>query len=95
MEEVEKLNKPKQNSRYTDQIVKKPENYAAKLAIIAGAITTFGDALATVAAALALEETVASDNKDQQSQNNQEEKMLSMQKQIDSLTLQLKKISKK
>ncbi|MEK3886864.1 hypothetical protein [Bacillus sp. FSL K6-3431] len=34
-----------------------PEGQAAKLAVIAGTITTLGDALATIAAILAIEES--------------------------------------
>ena len=45
-----------------------PENYAAKLAVIAGAITTLGDGLATIAAAIALQE--AENRVSKTSQNN-------------------------
>ncbi|MDQ0062886.1 hypothetical protein [Paenibacillus harenae] len=72
------------------------DNYAAaKLAVIAGAVNVFGDVLATIAAALALEESVASDYQDQQNQKAQEANMVNMQKQIDELTLQIKNLTKK
>ena len=45
------------------------ESQAAKLAVIAAAITTFGDALATVAAVLALEES-RQDNSDSADNKN-------------------------
>ena len=56
-----------------------PENFSAKLAVIASAISTFGDALATVAAVLALEESIesdATDAKNQEIQKNQEKQMI-------------------
>ena len=73
-----------------------PENFSAKLAVIASAISTFGDALATVAAVLALEESIesdATDAKNQEIQKNQEKQMIKMQKQIDYLTNQLSQIN--
>ena len=73
-----------------------PENFSAKLAVIASAISTFGDALATVAAVLALEESIesdATDAKNQEIQKNQEKQMIKMQKQIDYLTDQLSQIN--
>ena len=73
-----------------------PENFSAKLAVIASAISTFGDALATVAAVLALEESIesdATDAKNQEIQKNQEKQMIKMQKQIDYLTEQLSQIN--
>ena len=73
-----------------------PENFSAKLAVIASAISTFGDALATVAAVLALEESIesdATDAKNQEIQKNQEKQMIKMQKQIDYLTNQLSLIN--
>ncbi|QBP41944.1 hypothetical protein [Paenisporosarcina antarctica] len=75
-----------------------PEIYSAKLAIIASVISTFGDALATVAGVLALEEAVEDniqDTKNQINQENQENQMKKMQKQIDYLTNQLTQINKK
>jgi len=66
-----------------------PENFSAKLAVIASAITTFADALATVSAVLALEESIKSDETDAKNQEfhkNQEIQLIKMQKQIDYLT---------
>ena len=70
------------------------ENNSAKLALIASAITTFGDALATVAAALALEEAANSNTQDFQNQNSQDKQLIQMQKQIDYLTNQVAKLNK-
>ncbi|PUB09451.1 hypothetical protein [Paenisporosarcina sp. OV554] len=89
------MNKNNMNPGQRDQNAGLPENYPAKLDIIASAITTFGDALATVAAILALEETVNSDAEDAKNQKNQEKQLMEMQKQIDSLTNQLSQINKK
>lgn len=63
------------------------ESQAAKLAIIATAITTFGDALGTIAAILAFEE-------EQQEQSDKEE-YIKMQKQIDYLTTEFEKLKNK
>lgn len=72
-----------------------PENYSAKLAIIASVISTFGDALATVATVLALEEAIEDNIEDAINQKNQEKQLKKMQKQIDYLTNQLTQINKK
>lgn len=47
----------------------KKENQAAKLAVIAGAITTLGDALATIAAGMALEEELYKGESEQNDQD--------------------------
>lgn len=60
------------------------DSQAAKLAVIAGAIITFGDALATIASVLAIEE-------DRQEKSNTSDNK-SLQKQIDYLTSEIKKI---
>lgn len=52
-----KENKPDQ----VNQNSVSPEIYAAKLAVIAGAITTLGDALGTFAAVLDLENAIESE----------------------------------
>jgi len=62
------------------------ESQAAKLAVIAGAITTFGDALATMAAVLAIEE--ARQEKNDSVDNN------SVQKQIDYLSLEMERLKR-
>ena len=62
------------------------DSESAKLAVIAGVITTFGDALSTLAAVLALEEA-------RQEQNNAGDSK-NMQKQIDYLTSEIEKIKR-
>ena len=65
----------------------KTENQSTKLAIIASAVTTFGDALSTLAAILELEE-------EQQEQRDQED-FKKMQKQIEFLTTEIEKLKNK
>ena len=66
------------------------DSESAKLAVIAGVITTFGDALATLAAVLAIEE--AREEVRQEQGNTGDNK--NMQKQIDYLTSELDKIKR-
>ena len=63
------------------------ESQAAKLAIIATAITTFGDALGTIAAILAFEE--------EKQERMDKEEYIKMQKQIDYLTTEFEKFKNK
>ncbi|MFE4140687.1 hypothetical protein ACFX4I_02305 [Peribacillus sp. YIM B13472] len=63
------------------------ESQAAKLAIIATAITTFGDALGTIAAILAFEE--------EQQERMDKEEYIKVQKQIDYLTTEFEKLKNK
>ncbi|WP_046174957.1 hypothetical protein [Domibacillus indicus] len=73
------------------------ETTLAKLAFIASAITTLGDAIATFAAALALEELSNSNsntNSNSRKQVNSElinKKLIDMQNQIDYLTREISK----
>ena len=62
------------------------DSESAKLAVIAGVITTFGDALATLAAVLAIEEAREEKNGNGNNKN--------MQKQIDYLTSEFEKLKK-
>lgn len=66
------------------------DSESAKLAVIAGVISTFGDALATLAAVLAIEE--AREEARQEQSNNGDNK--NMQKQIDHLTSEIEKIKR-
>lgn len=59
------------------------DSQSAKLAVIAGAITTLGDVLATMASVLAIEET-----RQEQDDNK------NIQKQLDYLTFEMEKIKK-
>ncbi|SEM57629.1 hypothetical protein SAMN04487786_2163 [Paenisporosarcina quisquiliarum] len=60
------------------------DSQAAKIAVIAGAISTFGDALATLSAILAIEEERQEKNGSSDNRN--------LQKQIDNLTYEIQKI---
>ena len=81
-------------SNDNNQLPNKPEFIAAKLDILGGAFSTVGDFLSTVAAIMAFDVLIKSDQEDQQNAKIQEEKMLAMQKQIDHLTLQLNNLTK-
>ena len=63
-----------------------PESQSAMLAVIGAAITTLGDGISTIAAILALEEQQQGNSNDVDNKN--------MQKQIDYLTAEIKKIKK-
>jgi len=66
------------------------ENDAAKLAVIAGLITTLGDGLATIAAMMALEEAQSQQsNTNNQSYSN---KVDELEKQVQYLTKELNKL---
>ncbi|HWL13090.1 MAG TPA: hypothetical protein VNQ57_08855 [Ureibacillus sp.] len=67
-----------------------PESQAAHLAVIAGLITTLGDGLATIAAALAIQEAQQSSQNDSSNNSNQK----NLQKQIDDLSKEVKQIKK-
>lgn len=85
--------KNKQNMNSTQGPIDNMDNQAAQLAVIAGLITTLGDGLATVAAAMALQEA-------QQSQQNNENNIIThpevqkMKKRIDALEIELKQMKK-
>lgn len=79
------MNKNNLNNRQ-DISDQQNDSQAAKLAVVAAAITTFGDALATVAAVLALEES-RQDNSDSADNKN-------LQKQIDHLNEEMRKLKK-
>ncbi|MBB3108818.1 hypothetical protein FHS18_000870 [Paenibacillus phyllosphaerae] len=88
------MNKRKLAPEVSVQESAQPEGYAAKLAVVAGLVTTFGDILATWAATLALEEAAMTDLQDQANARMQEERLLQMQKQIDELSAQVKQLTK-
>ncbi len=78
-----KQNKGNRNNEGLESV-----SQAAKLAVIAGgAITTLGDALATIAAGLALEDEL----KENESNSNDIDKL---QKQIDDLNYEMKQLKR-
>lgn len=75
-----KQNKGNRNSEGLESV-----SHAARLAVIAGAITTLGDALSTIAAGLALEDELKENN------SNEIDKL---QKQIDELNYEMKQLKR-
>lgn len=75
-----KQNKGNRNSEGLESV-----SHAARLAVIAGAITTLGDALSTIAAGLALEDEL----KENENNSNEIDKL---QKQIDELNYEMKQL---
>lgn len=77
----------KNNKGYRSSEANDSGSQAAKLAVIAGAITTLGDALATIAAGLALEDEL----KENESNRDDIDKL---QKQIDELNYEMKQLKR-
>ncbi len=77
----------KNNKGYRNSEGAESVSQAAKLAVIAGAITTLGDALATIAAGLALEDEL----QENQGKKNDIDKL---QKQIDDLNYEMKQLKR-
>jgi hypothetical protein len=65
-----------------------------KLAVLAAALTTIADAIATVAALEAIDEFIAADTQAKQDQQELDDKLNKMQRQINILTYELSKIKK-
>ena len=82
--------KNKQNIKSSELQIINGENQAAQLAVIAGLITTLGDGLATVAAAMALQE--AQQNNSNNINTYPDVQM--MQKRIDALEFEVKQMKK-
>jgi sensor domain CHASE-containing protein len=68
------------------------EHASDKLAILGSVISTIGDFISTIAAVMALDESILDDAQQQQDQKEQEEKFQKMQKQIDDLKNELSKM---
>lgn len=78
----------KNKDNFTD-LLAGMENDAAKLAVLAGVITTLGDVLATIAAIMTLEEAQKSNNNNN---NNNSNKIDELEKQVQYLTKELHKL---
>ena len=76
----------KNNKSYRNSEGNEFGSQAAKLAVIAGAITTPGDALATIAADLAVE--------DELKENESNRDIDKLQKQIDELNYEMKQLKR-
>lgn len=86
MEAIHLNNNNNNNNFQFDQGILQTESQSAKLAVIAGAITTLGDGLATVAALLAIEEARQEQSDAGDSKN--------MQKQIDELSSEMEDLKR-
>jgi hypothetical protein len=65
-----------------------------RLALLSAAIVTIGDALGTIAALEAIDEFTAAESKAKQDQQELDDKLQKMQRQIDLLIYELSKIKK-
>ncbi|WP_274307740.1 hypothetical protein [Solibacillus daqui] len=81
------MSKKKENFNI-NELLSSVDNDAAKLAVIAGLITTLGDGLATIAAIMALEESQQSNN----SNDNNSIKIAELEKQVQYLTKELNRL---
>jgi len=72
-----------------------PENYAAKLAVIAAAITTLGDGLSTIAAAIALQDEENENNQKYQNQVNYSRQFDQIQRELDQMSLRIDKLERR
>ena len=69
-----------------------PENHAAKIAVIASAISTLGDGLSTIATTMALQQDVIEDTKDHQNDENNSKQIEQLQKEISQLSKRITKL---
>ncbi|TCI99265.1 hypothetical protein [Cytobacillus praedii] len=83
------MNNSDSNSEQNDT---SSELSSLKLALIAAAITTIGDGIATIAALTAIDEAKIAEKKDSKAQKDLDEKLLKMQRQIDRLSREMSKI---
>ncbi|BDH62485.1 hypothetical protein MTP04_26150 [Lysinibacillus sp. PLM2] len=70
------------------------QNQAATIAVIAGLITTLGDGLSTIAAALALQEAQQQCNQNS-GNNDYTAELFKMQKRIEALEKEIKEMKKR
>ncbi|MFK2825337.1 hypothetical protein QYG89_06505 [Bacillus sp. B190/17] len=84
------MNKTNSQQEQTDQ---SPVTSSLRLALIAVALTTLADAIATVAALQAIDEAIIDDVKAKQEQKELDEKLEKMQQQIDQLTKEIAKMN--
>ena len=85
------MNKNNKTSEQTEQTT---ISSSLRLALLAAALTTLGDALATIAALEAIDEFIAADIQAKKDQQELDDKLEKMQKQIDGLTYELAQIKK-
>ena len=82
------------NNNELNEFLQGNENTAAKLAVVAGIVTTLGDALATMAAVLALEEAQAQSGNGNGNGNNgvSMDRFKELEKQVHYLTKEMNKL---
>ena len=81
------------NNNELNQFLQGNENNAAKLAVVAGIITTLGDALATMVAVLALEEAAQAQNGNGNGGNGVSmDQFKKLEKQVRYLTKEMNKL---
>jgi predicted nuclease with TOPRIM domain len=85
------LNKNNKTSGQTEQTT---ISSSLRFALIAAALTTLADAIATIAALEAIDESIAADIQAKKDQQELDDKLEKMQNQIDRLTDELTQIKK-
>ena len=81
------------NNNQLNEFLLGSENNAGKLAVIAGIVTTLGDALATMAAVLALEEAAQAQNSNGNGGNGVSmDQFKELEKQVRYLTKEMNKL---
>ena len=80
------------NNNQLNEFLQGNENNAAKLAVIAGIVTTLGDALATMAAVLALEEAQAQSGNGNSNNGVSMDRFKELEKQVHYLTKEMNKL---
>ncbi|WP_368652252.1 hypothetical protein AB4Y30_10855 [Ornithinibacillus sp. 4-3] len=68
--------------------------YSLKLALLGGILSTIGDAIAAYSAKIAIDETIQEQLSQSNENNNQEERLKSMEKQIELLQRRLDELVK-
>ncbi len=82
------------NQNNSNQIPQSSENEAAQLAFIGALISTLGDGISTIAAALALQEAQQAQQSQNNNNNNNSDEIRKMQKQIDVLSKEMKHLKR-
>ncbi len=80
------------NNNELNEFLQGNENNAGKLAVIAGIVTTLGDALATMAAVLALEEAQAQSGNGNGNNGVSMDRFKELEKQVHYLTKEMNKL---
>lgn len=80
------------NNNQLNEFLQGNENTAGKLAVIAGIVTTLGDALATMAAVLAIEEAQAQSGNGNGNNGVSMDRFKELEKQVHYLTKEMNKL---